>query len=282
MDGRAAAEPREDVVVAPDLTQGSLNGHRAEPNGSEFWPRELDQILTDAAKAGQDERESIKRIHQAHPSLSTTLIWERIVYLGLTDRSRPPYQEHEWTPIEDDILRAEYGNGRKGAHSATSKIFALHPDWSHDAVAWRAQALGVANHRTTPTRRWNQQLDEALRELADCTLETIARRLGRSHKSVLARIRHLGFDASFFGGHKAKDLVRYLRVSEAQVNTWVHLGWLERKHGRITDNSFASFCRNHAESIPFDELTQEAQNWVRSLGYQAPVLPVNGLAAGSD
>lgn len=87
------------------------------------------------------------------------MIWERIVYLGLTERTRPPYDAHEWTQVEDDILRAEYGNGRDGAHSATRKILALHPDWTHGAVAWRAQALGVTNRRDGPPRRWDQKLD---------------------------------------------------------------------------------------------------------------------------
>ena len=274
-DGGTAAESREDAIVAPGIT------HRSQ-NGAACWTRELDQVLTDAVRAGKNERECIRLVHQTCPSLSRTLIWERIAYLGLNVRTRPPYREHLWTKIEDNILRAEYSNGRKGAHSATSKILALHPDWSHDAVAWRAQALGVANHRSTPTQRWSKQLDESLLELADCTLNTIARRLGRSHKSVLARIRHLGFGADFFGGLKTKDLVRYLRVSEAQVNSWVGLGWLKRKRRRITDDSFASFCRDHAECIPFDKMTLEAQNWVRSLGYQARVIPANGHAAGSD
>ena len=209
IDGGAAAESRDDAIVVPGITQGS-------PNGAECWTRELDQVLADAMKAGKNEPECLRLVHQTCPSLSRTLIWERIAYLGLNVRTRPPNQEHLWTQIEDNILRAEYSDGRKGAHSATSKILALHPDWSHDAVAWRAQVLGLANHRTTPTRRWSQQLDESLRELAGCTLDTITRRLGRSHKSVLARIRHLGFGADFFGGIKTKDLVRYLRVSEAR------------------------------------------------------------------
>ena len=275
VEGGAAAESRENRIAGLDINKGSLSG-------ADCWTPELDQVLTDAIKAGKNERECIRLVQQAHPSLSRTLIWERIAYLELNVRTRPPYQEHLWTEIEDNILRAEYASGRKGAHSATSKILALHPDWSHDAVAWRAQVLGLANHRATPTRRWSQQLDESLRELAGCTLNTIARRLGRSHKSVLARIRHLGFGADFFGGLKTKDLVRYLRVSEAQVSSWVRLGWLKRKRRRITDDSFASFCRDHTECIPFDKMTLEAQNWVRSLGYEVPVIPVNGHAAGGD
>ena len=281
----ATAEPRDDTVVAPHAgtLNGSPNGHGVKADPCDCWPRELDQFLRDAATANANhESASIAFIHQAHPGLSKTLIWERIVYLGLTSRKRPPYDAHEWRDVEDEILRSEYGSGRTGAHAATEKILALHPDWSHDAVARRAQVLGVTNHRAGPTQRWNQQLDDALRELADCKLETIARRLGRSHKSILARIRRLGFDAGFFGGHKTKDLVRYLCVSEAQVNAWVQTGCLERKRGRITDDSLARFCREHAELIPFENLAAEAQNWVCSLGYKKPARPENGIEGDSN
>jgi hypothetical protein len=162
------------------------------------WTHELDYFLRQSARAHKDhERRSIQAIQSKHPGISKSLIWERIVYLGLTERTRPPYDTHDWTEREDAILIAEYGNGRDGAHAATKKILALHPDWTHDAVAWRAQALGVTKRRESPARRWDQKLDEMLRELADCTLETIARRLQRSPQAILARIRRLGFDATF-------------------------------------------------------------------------------------
>lgn len=265
----AAPESRVDASVIP---RGNLNGLGKStligktPCGC--WTHELDDFLRQSAKAHKDhERRSIDAIRNSHPEIPKKVIWERIVYLGLTERTRPPYDVHEWTQVEDDILRAEYGKGRDGAHSATTKILALHPDWTHDAVAWRAQALGVTNRRDGPTQRWDQKLDEALRELADCTLGTIARRLGRSPKAILARIRRLGFDATFFGGQKSKDLVRYLNVSEGQIKSWVRLGWLRRKNRRITDDSLAQFCREHSDLIPFESLSVEAQNWIRSLGY---------------
>lgn len=269
----AAPKLREQTDVSP---QSGLNGfHKSNVNGAALcncWTAELDDVLRDSARSGEDhERRSIESIRRSHPAIAKVIAWERIVYLGLTKRTRPPYDVHEWTDVEDRILLAEYGTGREGAHTATMKILALHPEWTHDAVAWRAQALGVTNHRSEPTRRWDQSLDEMLRELADCSLDTIARRLRRTPKAILARIRRLGFDAAFFGGQKTKDLTRYLNVSEAQVKSWIRAGWLVRKHRRITDESLAEFCRAHSELIPFESLTVEAQNWVRSLGYRRPV-----------
>lgn len=269
----AAPKLREETDVSP---QSGLNGfHKSNLNGTTLcncWTAELDDFLRDSARSGEDhERRSIDSIRRGHPGIAKSPIWERIVYLGLTKRTRPPYDSHEWTDVEDMILVAEYGNGREGAHAATMKILALHPEWTHDSVARRAHALGVTNHRAAPASRWDPTLDEALRELADCSLETIARRLRRTPKAILARVRRLGFDATFFGGQKTKDLIRYLNVSEAHVKAWVHSGWLVRKHSRITDESLAQFCREHSDLIPFDSLTVEAQNWVRSLGYQRPV-----------
>ena len=271
-DGGAGDESRERTESVPLVTTSeSPLGQHPQRDLCDCWPRQLDQFLKAAASSNHDhERASIAWIQQAHPRISKAQIWERIVYLGLTERKRPPYDEHEWTEVEDDILRSEYGNGRNGAHAAASKILTLHPDWSRDTIAWRAQVLGVANHRSGPTKRWTSALDEALRELADCSISTIAVRLGRSHKSVAARLRRLGFDAGFFGGQKTKDLMRYLSVSEIQVNAWVHQGWLVRKRARITDDSLARFCREHPDLIPFEQLTVEARNWVRSLGYRQP------------
>ncbi len=263
-------EPCERVRSIPATGLNGISRDSANPNiATECWTPELDDFLRESAKVHKDhEKRWIEFIRANNPGITKALIWERIVYLGLTDRTRPPYDGHEWTEVEDGILLNEYGKGRQGAHEATAKILALHPDWTHDAIAWRAHALGITNHRAGPTRRWDQMLDEALRELADCTLETFARRLGRTPKAILGRIRRLGFDAGFFGGHKSKDLVRYLNVSEAQVKSWVHAGWLTRKRGRITDESLAQFCRDHSALIPFDSLTVEAQIWIRSLGYQ--------------
>jgi hypothetical protein len=152
----------------------------------------LDDFLRHSARSGEDhEKRSIDSIRRGHPGIAKSVIWDRIVYLGLTKRTRPPYDSHEWTDVEDQILIAEYGNGREGAHAATMKILALHPEWTHDAAARRAHALGVANHRAEPARRWDSGLDEMLRELAECSLDMIARRLRRTPKAILARVRRL-------------------------------------------------------------------------------------------
>ena len=202
-------------------------------------------------------------IRASHPELQEDLIWSRIVCLGLTDRKRPPYRKHQWTAVEDEILRVEYGTSRASSHDAIEKILALHSEWSRDAVVWRARALGLTQTRNMPYERWSSTLDHYLLSLMGCQLDTIAKRLKRSKKCVLARLRRLGRSAEFFGGFKTKDLVLDLRVAESVVSRWVRLGWLERKKGRITEDSLRWLCRHHPEEIPFETLTLEAQTWLR-------------------
>lgn len=231
---------------------------------SEPWPRYLDAYLKDflGSNRGQ-EGQAIGAIQPSHPDLTRKRIWSRIVYLGLTNRKRVPCRKHEWTAEEDAILRSEYGRSRASSSSAIEKILAMHPDWSRDAVVWRARTLGLTQRRTIPYQRWSSTLDHYLLSLMDCQLDTIAKRLKRSKKSVLARLRRLGWRAEFFGGFKTKDLVLDLRVPEATVNCWVRRGWLQRKKGRITEESLRSLCRHHPNEIPFERLAPETRSWLR-------------------
>ena len=90
-NGGAATEPREATALHlhADELNGAQNGNSSK-GPCQCWPIELDQFLRKAAKADTShERSSIALIRQAHPHLSKTVIWERIVYLGLTVESAP-------------------------------------------------------------------------------------------------------------------------------------------------------------------------------------------------
>ncbi len=276
---RSAAKPSSEEAAASrqafhvsDVGGGSasrVNGRARALLSFDTWPAELDGYLKEVLPAkASDERQVIATLRASHQELPEELIWSRIAYLGLTDRKRRPYQRHEWTDVEDQILQSEYGRSRACSRNAIDKVLALHPDWSRDAVVWRARVLGLTEHMAVPPEPWSSALDHYLLSLMGCQLETIAWRLKRSKQSVVARLRRLGWGADFFGGFKTKDLVLDLRVSEAQVNRWVRRGWLERKKGRITEDSLRWFCRHHAEEIPFDSLAPETQNWLKlSMGY---------------
>ena len=133
--------------------------------------------------------------------------------------------------------------------------------------------MGLTQRRELPYQAWTPVLDDLLLSLQGCQPETIANRLGCTKESAVGRLRRLGWGAEFFGGFKTKDLVRDLRVPETAVERWVRLGWLQRKRGRITEESLRWLCRYHPEEIPFETLAPEARNWVvRSLGYARATL----------
>lgn len=69
-------------------------------------------------------------------------------------------------------------------------------------------------------------------------------------------------------GFKTKDLANDLQVSIRRVRRWRAKGYLECVSGRITEDSFERFCRNHPDKIPYRQLSRETQRWLDSFGYQ--------------
>lgn len=227
------------------------------------WPPELDAELKKTLASKRHQRQAIEFIRGFHPEISENLIWARIVYLGLSDRIRPPYRKHIWSEQDDEILRRDYGRSRSASHEVIEEILRRHPEWSRDSVVWRAHVLGLSQVEHVPHQRWLPALDHRLLSLMGCQLDTIAQRLNRSKKSIQARLRRLGYASDFFGGFKTKDLILDLRVTEATVARWVRLGWIKRKAGRVNEESVRWLCRNHPEEIAFETLGQDVQDWLR-------------------
>jgi hypothetical protein len=169
---------------------------------------------------------------------------------------------------EVSLLQAEYPLGRKAASNAISTILSGHPDWTRREVAERARSLGLRCNCAKQRRRWDSGTDLVLLSLAHLPKEVIARRLGRSVDSVVARLRRLGQSADFFGGFKTKDLASLLNVTETEIRRWQRNGWLRRRRGRITEASLSDLCREHPEEIRFNKLRPETQFWLLAVhGY---------------
>jgi hypothetical protein len=203
------------------------------------------------------------------------------VYSSTTSESpRQDLLESNWTAEDDDLLRSQYPLGKKAAIAAISELQARHPDLTRREIAKRARALGLRCTDEVRRRDWDRGTDLVLLSLVHQPKEIIARRLGRSVESIVARLRRLGKSADFFGGFKAKDLAGALEVSETDVRRWQRHGWLRRRRGRITEASFSTFCKEHPEEIPFGELAPETQYWLVSVhGY--PNGASQAMAAGA-
>jgi hypothetical protein len=117
-------------------------------------------------------------------------------------------------------------------------------------------------------REWSASEVERLLNMSGTqTIPTIARQMGRSEKSVRRKLEQLGRARGVLTGFKSKDLAHDLTVSIRQIRRWRQRGYLECVSGRITEESFEKFCRNHSEKIPFRQLGQEMQLWLESFGY---------------
>ena len=119
-------------------------------------------------------------------------------------------------------------------------------------------------------RGWTlAEIEELLNLSSTQTIRTIARKLGRTEKSVRRKLEQLGRTQELLTGFKTKDLARDLHVSVRQVRRWRARGYLDCVAGRITEESFEKFCRNHAEKIPYRQLSREIQLWLDGFGYPA-------------
>lgn len=117
-------------------------------------------------------------------------------------------------------------------------------------------------------RGWTPaEIEELLNLSSTQTIRTIARKLGRTEKSVRRKLEQLGRTQELLTGFKTKDLARDLQVSVRQVRRWRARGYLDCVAGRITEESFEKFCRNHPEKIPYRQLSREMQLWLNGFGY---------------
>lgn len=121
----------------------------------------------------------------------------------------------------------------------------------------------------TNGRPWTSEEEDELREIASTqTIPTIAKGLGRSEMSVRLKLKSLQFEYQDLAGFKTKDLADMLSVTIRQVRRWRRKRYLAGINGRITEESFAKFCKNHADKIPYRALKASVQLWLRSYGYK--------------
>ncbi len=128
---------------------------------------------------------------------------------------------------------------------------------------------GAMSTSWTNGRPWTPKEEDELREMASTqTIPTIAKGLGRSEMSVRLKLKSIRFQYEDLAGFKTKDLADMLAVTVRQVRRWRRKGYLGGVNGRITEESFAKFCKTHADKIPYGRLSAATQLWLRGYGYK--------------
>lgn len=132
----------------------------------------------------------------------------------------------------------------------------------------------AAAARSTP-RPWDRAEEAMLLDMVGTqSIPTVARYLRRTPKAVRSKLQRMGTPVEDLAGFKGKDLVNWFNVTPKQVRRWREKGYLRSAAGRITEESLEAFCRDHPEKIPYNELGEHVQLWLRDLGYPA----VDGLS----
>ena len=127
-----------------------------------------------------------------------------------------------------------------------------------------------ANGRRSAPRPWDRVEEATLRDMVGTqSIPTVARCLRRTPKAVRSKLQRMGAPLEDLAGFKGKDLVNWFNVTPKQVRRWREKGYLRSAAGRITEESLEAFCRDHPEKIPYDELGEHVQLWLRDLGYPA-------------
>ena len=124
------------------------------------------------------------------------------------------------------------------------------------------------NGRHVTPRPWDRAEEATLLDMVGTqSIPTVARCLRRTPKAVRSKLQRMGAPLEALAGFKGKDLVNWLNVTPKQVRRWREKGYLRSAAGRITEESLEAFCRDHPEKIPYHELSEHVQLWLRDLGY---------------
>jgi len=84
----------------------------------------------------------------------------------------------------------------------------------------------------------------------------IARRLGRTHYSVKAKVAQLGLQLRVREGYSRDDVRTLLGVGAARVQEWIGKGWLQLDQDRVTERSMKQFLMGHPEEYKLNRVDE--------------------------
>jgi hypothetical protein len=119
-----------------------------------------------------------------------------------------------------------------------------------------------------PRRGWSAEEDSYLRErLGAASLDSIARRLKRSLRSVEARARRFKLSVRISEGYNMRDLAQVFGVHRAAVKRWMERGLFGKfhEHGqeiRVTEVNVVRFIRRYPQEY---SLGRVDQTWFKAM-----------------
>jgi integrase len=178
-----------------------------------------------------------------------------------------------WTSELDAALLELFEARPDGLDRAFDKIRKLHPDWPSYVFSKRARRLGLYRRRPHRKKKWTPVQVEYLRENVGAQHDKkIAERVGHSRKAVRDKIRSEGLgSARLTEGYSIRQACRDLNVSHHTVRRFIANEWLTTQGGRITEESYRRFCRNHTDELNWESLTDaEVERVFRAIDESEP------------
>lgn len=163
-----------------------------------------------------------------------------------------PKPKYTWTPERDALIRERYFMPGEMAKLVAQWGYPIH------AIRQRAARLGVGREKAKP---WTPAELALLEERAGIdTPRRLAKRLGRSLRSVMVQSSRLEISLRVREGYTAVDLAACFGVSTTQVARWIRLGLFgaaRRRYAgksaehdprdpyRVTEDQVRAFVKTH-------------------------------------
>lgn len=179
--------------------------------------------------------------------------------------SRPTRRKFNWTPEWDEILRRSYKNANRREELSTNlDNLQRASGFTRNVILSRAVQLGLSFSTRRP---WTDVEATVLEERSgQATVKSLAASLNRSHSSVKAKLKELGWSARVSEGYTQDDLRLLLGVSTRSIKHWLARGWLRLVNARIPEASVLRFLRLHSEQY---HLGRVDQAWFKGLLFPA-------------
>lgn len=172
-----------------------------------------------------------------------------------------------WTPeLREDLREAYRGRTKRELSQRLSKI-AARMGWPKWACKSEAVRLGITSMYGRQRRGWTAAEVEMLEvKVGVVSVARIARLLGRSCGSVMAKAEKIGLSRRLQDGYTIEDLSRVFGVHHRIAKSWHErglLGHVHRAQGlRVTTDNVLRFVRRHAREY---DLRRVDQDWFKAV-----------------